>query len=104
MLYQTWEESVEEAEEDPELAGTWADFLVLHDPEGLFPKLCAIAERLSEADYRRAFERKVDDDVAAADRGRCATPWSAGIVRGFCGRARTTASRCAGRGVGGAEG
>ena len=36
--YQTWEHSVAEAK-DPELAGTWADFLVLYDPEGTFPAL-----------------------------------------------------------------
>jgi hypothetical protein len=61
--YQTWEESVAEAR-DPELAGTWADFAVLHDPDGLFPALRAMADALTGEDYARAFDRKVADDVA----------------------------------------
>jgi KNTase C-terminal domain len=61
--YQTWDESVAEAR-DPELAGAWADFLVLHDPDGLFPRLRAIADSLTEEDYARAFTTKVADDVA----------------------------------------
>ncbi len=63
--YQTWDESVAEAK-DPELAGTWADFLVLHDPDGLFPALRAIAGALPDEEYAKAFARKVADDVATA--------------------------------------
>ena len=62
--YQTWDESVEEAR-DPELAGTWADFLVLYDPDGLLPALRAMAEALTDDDYAQAFARKIADDVAA---------------------------------------
>ncbi len=63
--YQTWEESVAEAK-DPELAGTWADFLVLYDSGGLFPALRGMAEALTDEDYARAFARKVAGDVATA--------------------------------------
>ncbi len=63
--YQTWNESVAEAN-DPELAGTWADFLALHDPDGLFPALAAIAEALPDEEYAKAFARKLTDDVPAA--------------------------------------
>ncbi len=62
--YQTWDESVAEAK-DPELAGTWADFLVLHDPDDLFPTLRAIADALPDEEYARAFAKKVADDVAS---------------------------------------
>ncbi len=65
--YQTWDESVAEAR-NPELAGTWADFLVLYDPEGLFPALRAIAGALSDEEYAKAFARKVADDAATAMR------------------------------------
>jgi kanamycin nucleotidyltransferase len=61
--YQTWDESVAEAK-DPELAGTWADFLVLYDPPGLFPALRGMADELTDEDYARAFRRKVSDEVA----------------------------------------
>lgn len=63
--YQTWEESVAEAN-DPELAGTWADILVLHDPDNLFPALRAIAGALTDEQYRKAFAKKVADDVTTA--------------------------------------
>jgi kanamycin nucleotidyltransferase len=63
--YQTWAESVAEAR-DPELAGTWADFLVLYDPDRLFSALRAIAASLPDEEYARAFANKVADDVATA--------------------------------------
>jgi hypothetical protein len=61
--YQTWDESVSEAK-DPELAGTWADFLVLYDPDNLFPALRVIADAMTDEEYARAFTRTVTDDVA----------------------------------------
>jgi kanamycin nucleotidyltransferase len=99
--YQTWDESFAEAK-DPELAGTWADFLVLHDPDGLFPALRAIADALTYEDYARAFARKVADNVAttlgkiqnavvAADRAfflwSCQA-YSAAVCRAICLRNR----------------
>jgi kanamycin nucleotidyltransferase len=63
--YQTWDESVKEAN-DPLLAGTWADFLVLYDPDNMVPALQAIANAVTEEEYMRAFSEKISDDVASA--------------------------------------